>query len=273
MNLSIEEEVRSVGDMLEERKYDIAREMKSEEHDTDEALEFRSQLVGFFGKACYDQDQSLKEMSTWGQNTGQWAIDHGINLVDVLEKVSFLRLTIWKAIEAFVIDKDYSAKTVFALIHRLDPLLDEGIRSFTATFIDSYKMKIQEAHDNFLVLSAPVVPLGDGVAVLPVVGNVDSERAEILLDTALSEANSQGLSQIFIDLSAVPVIDTMVASHIFKIVESMELVGTHTVLVGIRPEVAQTMVNLGVRFEKIESYGTLNQALLRKNIFQHKTSS
>ncbi|WP_054752759.1 STAS domain-containing protein [Piscibacillus salipiscarius] len=206
-------------------------------------------------------------MTRWGQNTGHWAIENGAELSSVLDRVAFLRLTIWNEVESFVIEQNFSASTVFALIHRLDPLMDEGIRSFTSAFIDSYKSKIQEAHDNFLVLSAPVVPLGNGTAVLPVVGNVDTERAEILLNTALSEANRQDLSQLFIDLSAVPVIDTMVASHIFKIVESMELVGTHAVLVGIRPEVAQTMVNLGVRFEKMESYSTLNQALTRKKVY------
>ncbi|SEP99692.1 STAS domain-containing protein [Piscibacillus halophilus] len=267
-NHSNYEDLKLISDQLEKRKYDLAKKMGTDEEVTEERLEIRAQLVGFFAKACTpDFKDSLEQISKWGKNTGDWAIERGTDLSDTLEKVSCLRLTVWKEIEGIALEQGFSTKTIFELIHRLDPLLDQGIHSFTLAFIEQYKTRIQEAHDNFLVLSAPVVPLGNGTAVLPVVGNIDTERAEILLDTALTEANRQSLSQIFIDLSAVPVIDTMVASHIFKIVESMELVGTHAVLVGIRPEVAQTMVNLGVRFKSVETHNTLNQALMRKRIF------
>ncbi|TFB14591.1 STAS domain-containing protein [Filobacillus milosensis] len=269
--LTVKQEIELMGKKLEEKKYDIATLLAAdpESIDDEQAQEIRAQLAGFFADAClFGVEGQIEKMSEWGMNTGKFAIERGTELNTTLERVSNLRLIIWGEVEKIAKENDFSIESIFELIRRLDPVLDEGIYSFTTAFIENYKTKIQESHDNFLVLSAPVVPLMQGSAVLPVVGNVDTERAEILLDTALKEANNQDLNNLFIDLSGVPVIDTMVASHIYNIVESMELVGTHAILVGIRPEVAQTMVNLGLHFKNIETHSTLNQALVKHKVFE-----
>ncbi|PAK48030.1 STAS domain-containing protein, partial [Priestia megaterium] len=110
------------------------------------------------------------------------------------------------------------------------------------------------------------VPITKGIAVLPLVGEVDPERATLLLEETLEKANILQLSHLLFDLSGVMIVDTMVAHQIFKIVEALGLLGVKTILIGIRPEVAQTMIQLGIDFSKITIKANLEQALLGLNL-------
>ncbi|PKR77296.1 hypothetical protein CEY16_11200 [Halalkalibacillus sediminis] len=269
---TIREEMKILCDRLEEKKNDVADKLAtdSESKEDKKASEVRLQLVTFFIDACRAEERiDFKGISDWGKEIANYSIEHGGDLSQALEGVSRTRLTIWEEIKKIAIKEEFTVATTFSIVERIDPLLDTAVHSFAAKYIETYKEKIQTAHNNFLTLSAPVVPMVKGAAVLPIVGTIDTERADLLLSTALDQASKQDLSHIFIDLSAVPVIDTLVASNIFKIVESMELVGTHAILAGIRPEVAQTMINLGIDFKSIETYSSLHLAIKKhKELFE-----
>ncbi|MGB8269892.1 MAG: STAS domain-containing protein, partial [Priestia megaterium] len=105
-----------------------------------------------------------------------------------------------------------------------------------------------------------------GIAILPLIGEVDTERATLLLEETLKKANELKLSHLLFDLSGVMIVDTMVAQQIFNIVDALRLLGVKTMLIGIRPEVAQTMVHLGINFSEITVKANLEQALLSLNL-------
>ncbi|MDP4164913.1 MAG: STAS domain-containing protein, partial [Bacillota bacterium] len=92
-------------------------------------------------------------------------------------------------------------------------------------------------------------------------GDLDTKRAQQLMDRALEQGTNYNLTYMIIDLSGVPIIDTMVADQLFKVISSLKLVGIETCLTGIRPEIAQTMVNLGIDFKSILTFSSLHQAL------------
>lgn len=110
-------------------------------------------------------------------------------------------------------------------------------------------------------LSAPVIQLQAHTGLLPVVGEVDTQRAKYLLENTLSECTNKGITHLFIDLSGVNVIDTMVAMQIFQLIDALKVVGVKTTLSGVRPEIALTAVNLGLDFKGIKIAGNLSQAL------------
>lgn len=110
-------------------------------------------------------------------------------------------------------------------------------------------------------LSCPVIALYNNTAMLPLVGEIDTRRAKFMIDNTLKQCVKLGAELLVIDLSGVVMIDTMVAQQIFHLVTALKLIGIKTILSGIRPEIAQTAVQLGLDFRNVETYATLNQAL------------
>ncbi|SUX82560.1 anti-sigma-factor antagonist [Priestia megaterium] len=134
------------------------------------------------------------------------------------------------------------------------------------TYVNIHQETLKKAKSAFLELSVPVVPITKGIAILPLIGEVDPERATLLLEETLKKANELKLSHLLFDLSGVMIVDTMVAHQIFKIVDALGLLGVKTILIGIRPEVAQTMIQLGIDFSEITIKANLEQALLGLNL-------
>ncbi|MET1015121.1 MAG: STAS domain-containing protein [Paenisporosarcina sp.] len=113
-------------------------------------------------------------------------------------------------------------------------------------------------------LSAPVIRLHQGIGLLPVVGDIDTQRAKYLLENTLMECSKKQINHLFVDLSGVTMIDTMVAMQIFQLIDALKIVGVVTTLSGVRPEIAMTAVQLGVNFSDIQITGNLSQALQLK---------
>ncbi|ASF38322.1 RsbT co-antagonist protein RsbRB [Halobacillus halophilus] len=134
------------------------------------------------------------------------------------------------------------------------------------TRIDKQQKTINE-------LSSPLIDLSNGRALLPLVGDIDSSRASAIMDNTLKGCTDKGIDQLFIDLSGVYLVDTMVAHQIFQLISGLQLIGVSTTLSGIRPEIAHTAVQLGIDFGQISITPTLAQAIDRDPIYTSKPSS
>ncbi|WP_082233075.1 STAS domain-containing protein [Halobacillus massiliensis] len=256
------QDLQIISGKLRENKYQFADSMEQSEHGSFQDWEFRAGLVQFFADALENGIESTKEeVNSWGENIGQLAVDHGNQLDDLLKATMKFRHYLWDILEEIVTEEDFSKQTIFQAARVVNPLLDYSICAFSTSFVRSFKASLEKAQQEFMVLSAPVVPLLNGVAVLPIVGSIDEKRAFYMMDTALNEAIKQNLSYLLIDLSSVSMIDTHVANSIAKIISSLGLVGVTAILSGIRPEVAQTMVSLGIDFTALKTYNSLQQAL------------
>ncbi len=110
-------------------------------------------------------------------------------------------------------------------------------------------------------LSSPVISLNNDTALLPLVGDIDTARAKFILENTLNQCVQKGIGHLFIDLSGVVMIDTMVAHEIFQLIDALDLVGVKTTLSGIRPEIAATAVQLGLSFDRVSISSTLAQAM------------
>lgn len=109
--------------------------------------------------------------------------------------------------------------------------------------------------------STPVVPIMEGILVLPLVGAIDSNRAQDLITDVLSAASEQNARSLILDITGVPVVDTAVANYLLQMIRALKLLGTDTILVGIGPDIAQTVVQLGLRLEDIHTRANLQSGL------------
>ncbi|MGI2329764.1 STAS domain-containing protein [Planococcus sp. YIM B11945] len=124
--------------------------------------------------------------------------------------------------------------------------------------------KLNAQQQMIIELSSPIIILAEKTGLLPLIGEITSYRAKVMFENTLQKSAKHGLERLFIDLSGVPVIDTMVVHQIFQMIKGLNLIGVKTSLSGIRPDIAQTAVHLGIKFQDIEVYSTLAQAVKQK---------
>jgi rsbT co-antagonist protein RsbR len=119
---------------------------------------------------------------------------------------------------------------------------------------------IRRQQQEMLELSTPVVTLWDGVLALPMIGTLDSARTQIVMETLLQRIVETGAAIAIIDITGVPTVDTMTAQHLLKTVTATRLMGAECIISGIRPQIAQTIVHLGVDLGDVTTKATLADA-------------
>jgi rsbT co-antagonist protein RsbR len=125
-------------------------------------------------------------------------------------------------------------------------LLDELGLYTTEVFLKSREEIISRQQQELLELSTPVTRLWEGILAVPLVGTLDSARTQVVMESLLEEIVTSGASIAVMDITGVPTVDTLVAQHLLKTVAAAKLMGAECIISGIRPQIAQTIVHLGV---------------------------
>lgn len=144
---------------------------------------------------------------------------------------------------------------------KLNRLMDSfGVNTFE-TFIKSREEVILRQTDEITEISTPVIRVWEGVVALPIIGTMDSSRTQVIMENLLQEIVETGSSIAILDISGVPAVDSLVAQHLIKTVSATRLMGAECIISGIRPEIAQTVVHLGIDLSSIVTKSTLASAL------------
>lgn len=121
---------------------------------------------------------------------------------------------------------------------------------------------ILRQQDELMELSTPVVKLWDGVLALPIIGTLDSARTQVVMESLLQRIVETGSEVAIIDITGVPTVDTLTAQHLLKTVTAARLMGADCIISGIRPQIAQTIVYLGIDLTGVTTKATLADAFL-----------
>ena len=140
-------------------------------------------------------------------------------------------------------------------------VVDElGLFTFE-TYAKTREELIADQAEQLLELATPVVKLWEGVVAIPLVGTLDSARAQVVMERLLETLVDTGSPYAIIDITGVPAVDTQVAQHILKTIVAARLMGAECIISGIRPQIAQTIVALGIEFGDIATKASLADAL------------
>jgi len=149
------------------------------------------------------------------------------------------------------------AEEVWKTTELIDSL---GIQTFS-NYQRAREEVINRQREEILELSTPVVKLWEGILALPVIGTVDSARAQTVMESLLQRIVETGSPIAIIDITGVPTVDTQVAQHLLKTIAAIRLMGADCIVSGIRPQIAQTIVHLGINLEGVTTRATLADAL------------
>lgn len=144
---------------------------------------------------------------------------------------------------------------------RISRIMDHFLIGSFETFIKGREDVILRQTDEISEISTPVIRVWDGILALPIIGTLDSSRTQVIMEALLNEIVSTGSSITILDISGVPAVDSLVAQHLIKTVSATRLMGAECVISGIRPEIAQTIVHLGIDLSGIITKASLASAL------------
>jgi rsbT co-antagonist protein RsbR len=152
-------------------------------------------------------------------------------------------------------------KTLYEETVKITQKLDDLTIATFETFIKGREEIILRQTDEIAEISTPVIRVWDGILALPIIGTLDSARTQVVMESLLSQIVETGSSIAILDISGVPAVDSLVAQHLIKTVSATRLMGAECIISGVRPEIAQTIVHLGIDLSGIITKASLASAL------------
>jgi len=264
------EQLNPIRDVIIQRKEELA-EMKKQNlavvHDIyTELTTFRLNLLTIYANSILvEKDIAADMIKEWGENISALLVNRGLPLDLALEEISYYRDVIGEVIKDEANDKRFSLNVFYEIISHFNTIVDDAVQWVSKSYLEYYTTQIKHAQYAIDELSVPIVRMTKEKGILPLVGDLDTQRAQILMENALAKGSEYQLKWLIIDLSAVPIIDTMVADQLFKVITGLQLIGVNVVLSGIRSEIAQTMVSLGITINHVKTFASLHQAVSYTN--------
>lgn len=271
---------KTVGQLLQNNSAEIAAEinkvLNSEYHSlldegglsNDTMTQRRIHLIELIGTAVLNQHDPgvADEIADWTRETALAAVEQGIQVEELIRSLRSYKKTIWNYLQN-KIDIDQTKASVVIQVHYLiEDILDQVLLVYNAGYINFYEQRIDSAKKAFNEVSFPVVALSDKVAILPLIGELDEERASIILENVLPKCKDLKIDELILDLSGVPRIDTISANTLFQLKDSLAIIGISLTFTGIKPELAVPMVNLGIPINKFHIKGTLKNAIAMSKV-------
>lgn len=207
-----------------------------------------------------EKETELFELAT---KRGQIWAESNLPITIKLNFFSNFRRIYWNFLQEFYEEQD---KTDFSCFfdfeNKINHKFDLFVNSLVQTYTDYKNETIQRQRETIEELTTPIISLTDKMAILPLIGILDTYRAKEIQENSLKQVEQERIDTLIIDLSGIEYIDTAVLNHLFKLTEGVKILGCKSILTGIRSEIANSIVALGIDIGKnTEIYGSLKQAM------------
>lgn len=232
----------------------------------EQSVETNKQFLEFLGKTLnLSKEEVAEKFLEWhkGIQANQPKYEFSYNEISsILKPYAETRLQLIEMLTKVSIGEGLTTEEVVQVNNRLSYLLD---LSMTETMIDRERQanEVNKKNQEIITdLSSPVVPLEEGMAILPLIGEFDFDRSDHIMTHVIPKISELRIKTLIIDFSGIATIDAEVASRIFNVNKVLRLIGINTMLTGIRPDLAINVINAGIDFSKLNTYGTVQQAIL-----------
>jgi rsbT co-antagonist protein RsbR len=192
-----------------------------------------------------------------------WA-QHSLTLAFKLEWVQAIRRSLWKTIYEY--QSEFNLPSIredfFELEKRINNNIDQFLNTFFLSYSDFKDQLIHRQRKNVEHLSVPIIPISPTVAILPLIGTIDSYRMDTIEEKVLTDIARTRIHTLIMDLSGITDMEVVVIDHFHKVLDGINMMGCKAVITGLRPELVREMIHLGINFnQKAITKGTLQQSL------------
>ena len=160
-----------------------------------------------------------------------------------------------------ILDGDPGATTVPATLLAASELIGALRVAAVVVLLSESDEVVARQRQELMEVSTPIIRLWEGIVAVPLIGTLDSIRSQVVMESLLSGIVDEQAAVAILDITGVPMVDTLVAQHLMKTAMAVQLMGAECVISGIRPQIAQTIVHLGIDLREITTRATLSDAL------------
>ena len=225
-----------------------------------------SMYIGFFkflGESFIDGDDvpipdSLIE---WSKTNAAMQVSSGGEISEIVVRYPPTREVFTEILTDITIEFVLSVKENAIILKRINTLLDVSLNETVFAFERLFNEAREGTQRQLAALSAPIIPVKDDIVILPLIGNIDCYRANYLMEKVVPRLAGLDINHVIVDFSGIFEINEDIAQHLHQIGDMLNLMGIHVITTGIRPELAQTMVNSHIDFSEIETFASVKRAL------------
>ncbi|SHF52425.1 STAS domain-containing protein [Ornithinibacillus halophilus] len=209
-------------------------------------------------------DEKVDDVKEFAEQEGIVWAKYNLTLAFKIEWIQAIRRTLWHFLNQYdqINDKDRPNQEIYNMASKVNDLIDQFLNGFFISY-SRYKDELIESQRKMVEkLSVPIIPITKTVSILPLIGTIDSYRANIIEEKILLEVGKLRIQKLILDLSGIAEMDTE-AIHLFlKVLDGVSMMGSEVVITGMRPEIVRQMVELDINFgAKAKTKGSLQKAL------------
>ncbi|MBH0158621.1 STAS domain-containing protein [Fictibacillus sp. 5RED26] len=231
-------------------------------YDKQKSYSYIVSFIKLLGESLSMEDEKAElVLMEWAKKTALFAVEYGQSLDIAMQPLPFIRRAMLDLISKDVNSEELSINALLAVIKKMDINIDLATHTFNETYVKNYNEINQQQKKRITDLSVPVVPLFHNLGVLPLIGEIDDDRADILREITLKKCIKEKLSFLIIDISGVTSLTPEVLRHLFMLIDSLRLLGVKTILTGVRPDIALTALSFESEMSGIQTMASLKQAL------------
>lgn len=225
-----------------------------------QAVEFLNEFVAALSTADVTDihKEEWKGVRTFLESLSRERVQAGFASDETATFIFSLKRPLFDAVSA---ESGRSAEQVTKDLWVITELLDKLGLHTVKSFQRTREEVINRQQEEMLEMSTPVVKLWKGILAIPLIGTLDSARTQIVMESLLQKIVESESQIAIIDITGVPTVDTLVAQHLIKTVTALRLMGAECIISGVRPQIAQTIVHLGVDLQNIATKANLADAL------------
>lgn len=242
----------------------VLHRMKLEipEWEKEQAITMYVQFMEFLGRSLIDDKKGVsEELVLWSKENGERQAASGEKISEIVVRYPPTRDIFIEILTRISLEFELSIKETAFIIKRINTMLDISLNETVFAFERLADKMMDETQREMAELSAPVVPIKEGMAVLPLIGAIDSYRATYILEKVIPQIAELQTKHLIIDFSGILIIDIEIAHYLYQIENILRLLGVNTIITGLRPQLAQTIVNGGIDMSYIKTFATVKQAL------------
>ncbi|WP_163102807.1 STAS domain-containing protein [Peribacillus alkalitolerans] len=228
----------------------------------EQAIIMYIELINFLGDSLLiEKDGVPQTLIEWSKRNAARQVSSQGKISEILVRYPPTREVFTDIITNISIEFGLSLQEHSSIIKRINTILDVSLNETAFAFerlSDKYK---EETQRQLAELSAPIVLVKEGIAVLPLIGIIDSYRANYIMEKVVPKIAELQINYVIADFSGILKIDIEIARHLYQIGQMFDLLGVQTLTTGLRPELAQTVVNSGIDMSGITTFTNVKKAL------------
>jgi len=233
------------------------------EWEKDQAISMYIQFFVFLGESCLDDgnDEVPETVIKWSKSNAAMQVTSEGAISEIVVRYPPTREIFNDIVTRISIELGLSVNENALIIRRINSMLDISLNETVFAFERLLNEAKEETQKQMAALSAPLIPIKDDIVILPLIGDIDSYRANYLIEKVIPKIAGLDITHVIVDFSGIFKINEDIAEHLHQISSMFQLMGIHVITTGLRPELARTIVNSRINFAEIETFANVKTAL------------